>query len=109
MPFFSTVFPSTFGSATAGVSGNVFSSFIFPSSKMFLKNLQDLRKRFNPFFKQNYISFKIKMVISVAVLPYGADLVVAVLSVPVLPVLISLFYSCTSMTDLLYETVNKKN
>ena len=49
------------------------------------------------------------MVISVAVLPYGADLVVAVLSVPVLPVLISLFYSCTSMTDLLYETVNKKN
>jgi hypothetical protein len=78
MPFFSTVFPSTFGSATAGVSGNVFSSFIFPSSKMFLKNLQDLRKRFNPFFKQNYVSFKIKMpmVISVATLPYGADLVV---------------------------------
>lgn len=85
MPFFSTVFPSTFGSATAGVSGKVFSSFIFPSSKMFLKNLQDLRKRFNTFFKQNYVSFKIKMVISVAVLPYEADLVVAVLSAVLYP------------------------
>jgi hypothetical protein len=60
MPFFSTVFPSTSGSATAGVSGNVFSSFIFPSSKMFLKNLQDLRKRFMVTRFLNRITYLLK-------------------------------------------------